>query len=257
MTSTSNAARPRANSSRVSARRAATRRCAGRGRSAGGRTPHHKSAAAPVLGYAAVRARSSRAGDARRRVGRIASAEMGGSGEDDPGDVPDRRDGLRPAGDVRLLLESRRARDLRRAVHVRLPGATAPDRPEHRGCDARDLGGRPHVDDPRPARHLLRRRSGVQGQEARARRRRLRLFVQAAARPADARALPVVSRRQDRRRRRGPREGEEGRAARLRCADRRPEGARPLHAADHARRSPTTCCWATSRNRRWRPSRAR
>ena len=96
---------------------------------------------------------------------------------------PDRGDGLRSAGDVRLLLEPRRARDLRAAVHVRLSRAAAPDHPEHRGGDARDLGGRPHVEDPHPPGHLLHRRSGVQGQEARARRRRLRLCVQAAARP--------------------------------------------------------------------------
>ena len=47
----------------------------------------------------------------------------------------------------------------------------------------------------RPARHLLRRRSGVQGQAARADRRRLRLLVEAAARPAHALAVRVVPRR--------------------------------------------------------------
>ena len=118
---------------------------------------------------------------------------MGRSREDAPRDVPDRRDGLRSAGDVRLLLEPRRARDLRAAVRVRLPRAAAQGRSEHGGGDARDLGGRPSVEDPHPAGHPFRGRSGVQGQEARAHRGRLRLFVQAPARPEDARAVPLVS----------------------------------------------------------------
>ena len=51
---------------------------------------------------------------------------------------------------------------------------------------ARDLDGRQDVDDPHQARHLLRRRPGVQGQEARAHRRRLRVFVEARPRSEDA-----------------------------------------------------------------------
>ena len=50
--------------------------------------------------------------------------------------------------------------------------------------------------------HLLRRRPGVQGQEARARRRRLRLFAEAPGRPEDPLAVGVARRRQDRRARR-------------------------------------------------------
>ena len=69
---------------------------------------------------------------------------MGRSGEDAAGVVSDRRNGIRPAGDVRLLLEPRRACDLRAALPVRLPRAAAQGDPEHRGGDARDLGGRPH-----------------------------------------------------------------------------------------------------------------
>ena len=42
--------------------------------------------------------------------------------------------------------------------------------------DARDLGRRPHVDDPDPAGNPVRERAGVQRQAARARRPGLRLF---------------------------------------------------------------------------------
>ena len=48
--------------------------------------------------------------------------------------------------------------------------------------------------------HPLRRRPGVQGEEARADRARLRLRLEAAARPEGALAVPVVPRRQARRR---------------------------------------------------------
>ena len=107
------------------------------------------------------------------------------------------------------------------------------DRPQHGGGDARDLGGWPHWKIRVRPGHLLHRRSCVQGQEARARRGGLRLFVEAASRPEDPCADAVVPRRQDRRGRRRSREGEAGRAPRLRPSDRGAEGARPLHAADH------------------------
>ena len=80
--------------------------------------------------------------------------------------------GFDPQATQDFYSDTRPARDLRHALRVRLSRAAVPRVPEHRRGDARDLDGRTDVDDPRPARHLLRRRSGVQGQEARADRRR-------------------------------------------------------------------------------------
>ena len=119
--------------------------------------------------------------------------------------------------------------DLRSALPLRLPGAAVQDRPEHRGRDARDLRRRQDLDDQDPAGHLLRRRPRVQGQEARADRRRLRLFVEAPARPQGARAEHRGHRRPLRRRRRGAGGGEGGGQVRLRRAVRRRARARPLH----------------------------
>ena len=70
-------------------------------------------------------------------------------------------------------------RDLRSTLHLRLlrpPGAT---RPQYRGESAGDDRRRTHLHDPGEAGHLLRRRSRVQGQAARAHRRGLRLLDQA------------------------------------------------------------------------------
>jgi len=159
---------------------------------------------------------------------------MGRSGEDAARDISRRGNRFRSASDVRLLFEPRRARDLRSALRVRLPRAAVQDHSQHGCCNARHLGRRPGVEDPRAARHLLQRRSGVQGQEARARRRGLRLLDEAAARPESPGADAVVHRRQDRRQRRRDRQGEGDRSARLRRCDLGPEGARPVHAADHA-----------------------
>ena len=99
--------------------------------------------------------------------------------------VSGRRDGVRPAGVGRRLLELHQPRDLRPAVPVRLSRAAVQDRPEHGGGAARDLRRRHDLDDQDQAGHLLRRRSGVQGKEARARRGGLRVFVEAHPRPQD------------------------------------------------------------------------
>ena len=111
-----------------------------------------------------------------------------------------------------------------------------------------DLGGRPDVEDPDPAGHLLHRRSGVQGQEARAHRRRLRLFVQAPARPEDALADRCGS---STARSRAPTsvlaKAKEAGQVRLRRADRGLEGARPLHAAAQAQGAGLRARWPISR----------
>ena len=108
--------------------------------------------------------------------------------------------------------------------------------------------------------HLLHARSGVQGQEARARRRGLRLLAQAARRSEDPLAVDVAARGQDRRpRRASPR-------ARRRPASstttRRSRGSRPSTATRCAFGSSsrtTTCrtCWRTSRPARSRAKSSR
>ena len=62
---------------------------------------------------------------------------------------------------------------------------TADGMPQH-------LGGLPHLDGAHQARHLLRRRPGLQGQEARAGRAGLRLFVEALLRPGQTKS-PLYS----------------------------------------------------------------
>ena len=101
--------------------------------------------------------------------------------------------------------------------------------PEHGGRAARDLGRRPRLDDPDQARDLLRRRSGVQGKEARAHRRGLRIFVEARDRSEGPLAQPADVRRQVRRRRSAGRQGEGNGQVRLRRADGGTERARSLH----------------------------
>ena len=92
--------------------------------------------------------------------------------------------------------------------------------------------------------HPLHAGPGVQGQAARAHRRRSRLRHQAPARPRGEEPMAVAGRRQDRRRRRGARQGHQDRPLRLRRADPGPRGRRPLHAADspHAARSAIPLC---------------
>ena len=110
---------------------------------------------------------------------------------------------------------------------------------EHRGGDARGLGRLQDLHRPRQAGHLLRRRPGVQGQAARAGRRRLRLLAQAPLRPGWKSPQPV-----DARERRASSAstscagGARRQAAvRLRPRGRGPARARPLHAAVQARPS--------------------
>ena len=83
-------------------------------------------------------------------------------------------------------------------LELRLHGAAGRLRPQHRRGDARGLGRLPQLHVPHQARHPLRRRPGLQGQEARADRRRLRLFDQAPLRPALEERQPLPAReRQD------------------------------------------------------------
>ena len=149
--------------------------------------------------------------------------------------VSDRRDGLRSAGSGRRLLELRQPRDLRSAVSIRIPDAAVQARPQHRNGAARDLAGRPHLDDAREAGHLLRRRSGIQGPAPRAHGAGLRLFDQAHPRPENALQLAQCGAGALRRRRCRGRQGHRNRKVRLRRADRRPAGAGSLHAPLQAR----------------------
>ena len=80
--------------------------------------------------------------------------------------------------------------------------------------------------------HPVHARPGVQGQAARAHRGRSRLRHQAAARSGREEPVAVAGRGQDPRRRRSTGPGGQGRQVRLRRADRRPGGRRPLHAED-------------------------
>ena len=84
-----------------------------------------------------------------------------------------------------------------------------------------------------PPGHLLRRRSGVQGQAARARRRGLRLRVQAHLRPEAQEPGPAVARERGHRRpaRARAEAAEERQPFDYDSEGRRPAGARPLHAA--------------------------
>ncbi len=175
----------------------------------------------------------------------------------DLGEGPARRvrragERLRPAGGERPLLGLRQPRDLRSALQVRPSRPPVQGRPQHRRRAAGDLRRRLDVDDQDQARHLLCRRSRIQGQEARARRRGLRLFVQAADRPEAA-----LQQRADPRRSAGGRESrnrrrEQIRRVRLRRALRRGAGDRPVHAAAEAQLIPPTTSSPTS-HRRPRP----
>ena len=93
--------------------------------------------------------------------------------------------------------------------------------------------------------HLLHARSRVQGQAARADRRRSRLCAEALPRPRREVAVAVAARRQARRRAtQRARRRDEDRQVRLRRAAGGTRGRRPLHAADPAQRSPT-CAFST------------
>ena len=87
--------------------------------------------------------------------------------------------------------------------------------------------------------YTIRLRKGIQfaadaafkGTTARARRRGLRLLAQAAHGSQDSFALELAARRQDRRARRGRRQGQEDRQVRLRRQDRGARSRRSLHVA--------------------------
>ncbi len=155
-------------------------------------------------------------------------------GQDLPLRLRDRRDELRPAEDQRRLLEHRERRDLRFAAGVRLPGAAPEAQAQHARRDAGDQLRRPHLHAAGEARHLLRRRPGVQGEEARAGGRGLRLHHEAAHGPEARRAAPRGDRGHHPGQRRGAREGAQGQPLRLRRPHRGPEGAGPLHLPDQA-----------------------
>ena len=167
---------------------------------------------------------------ARRRAGR---PEQGAARR-----VSGRRDRLRSAGDERRLFRpTSNARSSIRCTRYDIlarpykivpnTAAALPEiSPDGLTWTMRDQAG-----------HLLQRRSGVQGEEARADGRRLHLFVEAHARSEDALAAAADVRRHVRRRGRAGREGEGDRQVRLRRADGGPAGARPLHDPDQARAS--------------------
>ena len=124
-----------------------------------------------------------------------------------------RRDRLRSGAGERSLFEPRQRAHLRGAARLRPAGGPgAAGAADGRG-DAGGLGRLHGLDGAAAARHPLRRRPGVQGPAARARRRRLRVRVQAHLRPGAARA---------RRTPRSPRTASSAsrRSGRARCATR-------------------------------------
>ncbi len=147
-----------------------------------------------------------------------------------------RRDEPRPGQDQRPVLAHADAAHLRGPLHLRPPRAAGEDQAADRRRHAAALRRLPRLDGARPAGHLLRRRSGVQGQAARAGRPGLRLFLEALRRPGEqepgvvghgnrglsrpAGAAPARARREE--------------AVRLRQGDRGHPGARPLHDPLHA-----------------------
>ena len=91
--------------------------------------------------------------------------------------------GFDPAGAQDLYSGTIEQADLRDAAHLRLSRAPGQARAAHRGSHAAGHRGRQGLYAQAQEGHLFLARSGVQGQEARARRRRLRLCVEAADRP--------------------------------------------------------------------------
>ena len=108
--------------------------------------------------------------------------------------VPHRRDRLRSGADHRPLL-----RDPHRQ-HLRFAATSTTTSPARSGCcptppgDAGDLRGRQDLHLQDQAGHLLRRRPGLQGRQARADRRRLRLLHQAPLRSALEEPAPLSHR---------------------------------------------------------------
>ncbi len=156
---------------------------------------------------------------------------------------PDRGKRLRPAGRLRHLLVRRLPRDLRPALHVRLFRAAGAACPEHRRGPAGRDRRRADLHDQGEARHLLRRRPGLQGQAARAHRRRLRLFDQADHRSQGALVLALPAR-------------EEPGRPRSTCSPRRAKRARSTttRRSKACRRSTATRCASVSIGRTTRSS---
>ena len=97
-----------------------------------------------------------------------------------------RRDQLRPGADQRPLFAHRAPRTSSRRRYATTTWRGPFEARPHTAAAMPEVVGRlPHLDDPHPARHLLRRRPGVQGPAARAGRRRLRLLAQALLRPGE------------------------------------------------------------------------
>ena len=123
-----------------------------------------------------------------RRAGRAAARRCFATRSRSP-----RPASIRPSSATCIRASSPRTSSTRRSTydHLARPFKLKPLAAE---AHAGDLGRLPHLHLPHQARHLLRRRSGLQGQAARARRRRLRLLVQAHLRP-DAKSPAVEPRR--------------------------------------------------------------
>ena len=193
-----------------------------------------------------------------RRSWRRAAASAGRSGQGAARRVPVAETGFDPQAASRSVLEPRQPRDLRYrctrydylARPYKLVPNTAVALPEI-------SAGRPHVDDQDQAGHLLQRRPGVQGREARADRRRLHLLVEARARPEGALAQSAVYST-------ASFEGADAAVAKARETGKFDydapieglAGARSLHAANQAQVAVTTNCSSnltTSRDRRPSP----
>ncbi len=138
------------------------------------------------------------------------------------------RDGLRSAEGLRPVLGGRLRKHLRALAHLRLPRAARAPRAAHRRDDPRAGRGRHALYLPHQAGHLLRRRPGLQGAQARARRERCRVLHQALPRSDAAQRLRVAVREQDRGPGRGGRARQEERQVRLRRASGRHGGARQV-----------------------------
>ena len=145
--------------------------------------------------------------------------------------ISHRRNLLRPGLRVRRRVRRHHQQRLRVDAGLRLPRAAGQAGPAHaRGdADRRRAGLGVHLQAAQG--HLLLPRPGLQGQAARADRGRLCLLDPAHPRSCREIGVAVAVRGQDRRRRRGARGGNQDGQVRLRQADRRPRGRRPLHAA--------------------------
>ena len=102
----------------------------------------------------------------RRLAGRLGAARRGAAEEGAAHGLPHRRNRLRPAADRRPLLGGHLREPLRGAAHLRLPRAPGEAGAAHRRGDSRAGGGRHALHLPHQARHLLRRRPGVQGRRS-------------------------------------------------------------------------------------------